>query len=182
MAAKVYKIGLTGGIGCGKSEVRKLLAQRGFSTLDADSLSKQIAANDARAVAAITQAFGDDVYSASGELQRQILAAKVFGSPKALATLNAIVHPLVFEAVEVEIAKIGRTGKNVVIIEAALFYESGWNQQMDSMIVVTAPMAKRLAWLRARDGASEAQIRARMAHQIPVEQKAARAEIGRAHV
>lgn len=173
---KIYKIGLTGGIGCGKSEVRKQLANHGLPTIDADSLAKSIAATDERAIAAIKRAFGDAVFGQDGALQREILAAKVFGDAQALARLNAILHPLVFEYVDSEIEKIARSDAHLVVIEAALFYESGWHTQMDRMIVVTAPAEKRLAWLKARDGVSEAQIRARMAHQMPVEQKVALAD------
>ncbi|MCA9741771.1 MAG: dephospho-CoA kinase [Deferribacteres bacterium] len=176
MASKILKIGLTGGIGCGKSQVRKQLAERGVPTIDADTVSRQIAAADARAIAAIKQKFGDDVYAPDGTLQRHILATRVFGDSSAIAALNAILHPLVFEYTDEQVAHFANAGEKFVVIEAALFYETGWHKQMDKMVVVTAPMNKRLVWLLRRDGVSHEQIRARMAHQIPVEKKAAQAD------
>lgn len=176
MQKKVYKIGLTGGIGCGKSEVRKRLAKLDMPTIDADDLSKQIAATDARAISAIKREFGDEMYRDGGELQRSLLAGKVFGHPENLAKLNATLHPLVFEYVDREIVKLARAGKAFVVIEAALFYESGWHKQMDLMVVVTAPIEKRLQWLKNRDGVAIEQIQARMAHQISVEHKAEQAD------
>lgn len=172
----MLKIGLTGGMGSGKSEVRRMLQQRGIPTIDADSLAKQIAATDTRAIAAIRAAFGDEVYDDAGELQRQVLAQKVFGDAEALAKLNGILHPLVFEYVDVQLRDLQAQEAWLVVIEAALFYESGWDAQMDAMVVVTAPLPRRIAWLRQRDGSSEAAIRARMRHQLPAEEKARRAD------
>lgn len=175
MQKRVYKIGLTGGIGCGKSEVRKRLEKLDIPTIDADNLSKQIAATDSRAVSAIKEEFGEDVYNKTGELQRGILADKVFGHPENLVKLNAILHPLVFEYVDRAILELGHTGEIFLVIEAALFYESGWDKQMDFMVVVTAPMEKRIQRLQHRDGVTIEKIHARMAHQLSVEKKAEQA-------
>ena len=153
-----------------------MLAAAGFPTIDADSLAKHIAAADARAVDAIKAEFGDEMYSAGGDLQRHLLAQQVFGDQAALQKLNAILHPLVFEYVEEEVHRLARTGQRLVIIEAALFYESGWDRDMDAMVVVTAPLEKRLAWLQKRDGTTAAAIESRMVHQMPVEEKARRAD------
>lgn len=172
----LVKVGLTGGIGAGKSTVRRLLAAAGFPTIDADSLAKTIANDDARARQAIVAAFGEAVYSESGQLQRQVLAEKVFGNRPALQKLNSILHPLVFEAVDAELARREAEGKRCVIIEAALFYESGWDRQMDLMVVVDAPLGQRLAWLQARDQVTAEQIHARIANQLPVEEKVRRAD------
>jgi len=173
---RILKIGLTGGMGCGKSEVRRLLAAQGIPTIDADTLAKEIAATDPRTVAAIQQAFGDDVYDASGRLRREVLAARVFGKPEALERLNRIVHPRVFEVVDEKVRELAEKGEPLVVIEAALFYETGWDREMNAMIVVTAPLEKRLTWLQRRDGASRDQIEARLQHQMPVEEKARRAD------
>ena len=176
MPTKFYKIGLTGGIGCGKSEVRRHIEKLGFATIDADSRAKKIAVEDPRAISKIKKDFSSDVYSASGVLQRDVLAGFVFGNAVALQKLNAILHPLVFESVGREIEKLKAKKRYLIIIEAALFYESGWDEQMDIMVVVTAPMKKRKEWLQQRDGVTSEQINARMKHQIPVEDKARRAD------
>ena len=100
----------------------------------------------------------------------------LFNQNRVKAQANAILHPLVFEYTDEQVAHFANAGEKFVVIEAALFYETGWHKQMDKMVVVTAPMNKRLVWLLRRDGVSHEQIRARMAHQIPVEKKAAQAD------
>ncbi len=172
----IFQVGLTGGIGCGKSAVRRMVSELGFPTIDVDTVAKNIAVEDAEAIAAIKKTFGEEVYDKNGGLQRKVLAAKVFGDRAELAKLNKIVHPRVFVHVNRLLAPFVEQGRKIAVIEAALFYESGWDHNMDKMAVVTAPMEKRLAWAQARDNSSEAEIRARMAHQIPVEEKAKRAD------
>lgn len=174
--SRICKIGLTGGMGSGKSEVRRELEKLGVPAIDADSLAKKLAAHDRRAVDAIKAAFGADMYDVSGALRREALAAKVFPDPDALQRLNGILHPLVFEAVDAEVAARQTAGQRRVVIEAALFYESGWDRQMDFMVVVHAPLENRLAWLQRRDAARAAQIRARLARQLPAAEKMQQAD------
>lgn len=171
----IFKVGLTGGMGCGKSVVRKMLENMGLPAIDADSLAKQIAQNDPEAIEEIKSTFGADVYDDMGQLRRQKLAAKVFGKPEALEKLNRILHPRVMATVDRILQTLAERGKELVIIEAALFYEVGWDKAMDRMVVVTAPLEKRIAWLQKRDGLTREQIEARLSHQMPVEEKAVRA-------
>ena len=171
----LLKVGLTGGMGCGKSSVRQLLAQW-FPTVDADTLAKEIAATDPEAVEAIKQTFGREVYDDEGHLRRKVLAGKVFGRPQALEKLNRILHPRVIAQTDERIARWRRQGEAIVIVEAALFYEVGWDRAMDRMVVVTAPLERRIAWLMQRDGLRREEIEARLLHQLPVEEKAKRAD------
>lgn len=172
----IKKVGITGGIGSGKSEVRKILADRGYPVIDADSLSKRIAGEDARARVAIKTAFGPDVFSDDGLLQRQLLARRAFADRLSIQRLNAILHPLVFENVDCEVEKAGEQGHPFIFIEAALFYETGWDKDMDAMLMVDAPLERRFDWLQQRDAVGRAQIEHRMRFQISNTEKRQRAD------
>jgi len=169
-------VGLTGGIGCGKSEVRRRLLNAGFTVLDADTLAKQLAEADPVIVNKIKKEFGEAMYDAAGHLQRKALAALVFNDRKQLEKLNGIIHPRVINAVERQIDELQQQGEKSVIVEAALHYEVHWNEAMDVMVVVSALMGKRLARVMQRDGVDEAAVHRRMANQIPLEEKVKRAD------
>lgn len=168
--------GLTGGIGCGKSEVRKRLLHAGFTVLDADTLAKQLAETDPVIISKIKKEFGEAMYDAAGHLQRQALAAIVFNNRQQLEKLNGIIHPRVINAVERQLEALQQQGEKIALVEAALHYEVHWNEAMDVMIVVNAPLAKRLAWVMQRDGVNESAVRQRMANQLPLEEKVKRAD------
>ncbi|MCI0699437.1 dephospho-CoA kinase [candidate division KSB1 bacterium] len=164
-------VGLTGGIGCGKSEVRRRLLNAGFIVLDADTLAKQLSETDPVIITNIKKEFGEQMYDAAGHLQRKALAAIVFNDRKQLEKLNGIIHPRVINAVERQIEAFQQCGEKIVIVEAALHYEVHWNEAMDVMVVVNAPMATRFARVMQRDGVDEAAVRRRMANQLPLEEK-----------
>jgi dephospho-CoA kinase len=168
--------GLTGGIGCGKSEVRKRLQQAGLSVIDADRLAKEIAENNPAVAATIKKEFGDDIYDADGHLRRKALAEIVFNNPLQLAALNAIIHPRVIATVERDLEMRREAGEKIVIVEAALHYEVNWNEAMDVMIVVSAPMNQRIPRVMQRDGVDEAAVHRRIVAQLPIEEKIKRAD------
>lgn len=169
-------VGLTGGIGCGKSEVRCRLLNAGFKVLDADTLAKQLAETDPVIINKIKREFGEAMYDAAGRLQRKALAAIVFNDRQELEKLNGIIHPRVISTVERQIDSLQQPDEKIVIVEAALHYEVHWNEAMDVMVVVSAPLAKRLAWVMQRDGVDEAAVRRRMENQLPLEEKVKRAD------
>lgn len=169
-------VGLTGGIGCGKSEVRRRLLNAGFTVLDADTLAKQLAETDPVIVNKIKKEFGETMYDTAGHLQRKALAAIVFNDQQQLGKLNGIIHPRVISAVERQLEALQQGGEKIVVVEAALHYEVHWNEAMDMMVVVSAPLAQRLAWVMQRDGVDEAAVRRRMASQLPLEEKVNRAD------
>jgi dephospho-CoA kinase len=169
-------VGLTGGIGCGKSEVRRRLLRAGFIVLDADTLAKQLAETDPVIITNIKKEFGEQMYDAAGHLQRKALAAIVFNDRKQLEKLNGIIHPRVISNVERQIEALQQRGEKIVIVEAALHYEVHWNEAMDVMVVVNAPLDTRIARVMQRDGVDEAAVRRRMANQLPLEEKAERAD------
>ncbi|MDZ7359413.1 MAG: dephospho-CoA kinase [candidate division KSB1 bacterium] len=169
-------VGLTGGIGCGKSEVRKRLLNAGFRVLDADTLARQLSETDPLIINGIKKEFGENMYDAGGRLQRKALAAIVFNDRKQLEKLNGIIHPRVINAVERQLEELQQKGEKIAVVEAALHYEVHWNEAMDVMVVVSAPISKRLAWVMQRDGVDEAAVHRRMANQIPLEEKVKRAD------
>lgn len=169
-------VGLTGGIGCGKSEVSKMLSQAGYTVLDADKLARELSDTNAGIVHAVREEFGADIYDKEGRLKRKALAQIVFNDRKKLEKLNGIIHPRVIRSVERELEARQNDGERVVFVEAALHYEIKWNEAMDLMIVVSAPMSLRLQRVMQRDNVGEEAVRRRMAMQLPLEEKVKRAE------
>jgi dephospho-CoA kinase len=170
----VLRIGLTGGIGSGKSTVSALLAARGAHLVDADVLAREVVAPGTPGLAAIVDAFGRGVVTTDGTLDRPALAAVVFADPAARATLDGIVHPLV-RARSVEIAS-GLPADAVVVNDVPLLVETGQAAAYDLVLVVEADLETRVARLVQR-GLTEADARARIAAQATDEQRRAVADV-----
>jgi dephospho-CoA kinase len=170
----VLRIGLTGGIGSGKSTVARLLVARGATLVDADVLAREVVAPGTPGLAAIARAFGDGVLTADGGLDRPALAAVVFGDGEARARLDGIVHPLVrSRAVEI-IAALPDDA--VVVQDIPLLVETRQAGAFDLVLVVEADPETRVARLVAR-GLTEADARARIAAQATDEQRRAVADV-----
>ena len=170
----VLRIGLTGGIGSGKSTVARLLAARGARVIDADVLAREAVAPGTPGLAAIAEAFGDGVLTAGGELDRPALAAVVFGDPDARSRLDGIVHPLVRARAAELIAALPPDA--VVVQDIPLLVETGQAGSFDLVLVVEADVATRVARLVDR-GLTEADARARIAAQASDEQRRAVADV-----
>jgi dephospho-CoA kinase len=170
----VLRIGLTGGIGSGKSTVSGLLAERGARVVDADRLAREVVEPGTPGLAAVSEAFGPEVLTADGALDRPALAALVFADPDARARLDGIVHPLV-RARAVEL--IGEMPADAVVVQdIPLLVETGQAGSFDVVLVVRADPEVRVARLVAR-GLTEADARARIAAQATDEQRAAVADV-----
>ena len=170
----MLRIGLTGGIGSGKSTVSALLAERGARIVDADVLAREAVAAGSPGLAAVVDAFGDGVLSADGSLDRPALAAVVFGDPVARATLDGIVHPLV-RARAVEL--ITAMPEDAVVVEdIPLLVETWQGAAFDLVLVVEADPEVRVARLVQR-GLAEDDARARIAAQATDEQRRAVADV-----
>jgi dephospho-CoA kinase len=169
----LLRVGLTGGIACGKSRVLQRLAEHGCHTLDLDAVARDVAAPGSPAVAEITAAFGTGVLGPGGALDRAALAALVFTDSGARARLNAIVHPRV-RAAEWGWTRslVDRPGA-VAVTDAALLVEAGAHLRFDRLVVVHCDPAVQLARLRARDGLDERSARARIAAQMGTSEKRA---------
>jgi dephospho-CoA kinase len=166
----VLRIGLTGGIGSGKSTVARLLTERGAHLVDSDVLAREVVAPGTAGLASVVAAFGDGVLTADGALDRPALAAVVFGDPGARARLDGIVHPLV-RARAVELVS-ALPADAVVVQDIPLLVETGQAGAFDLVLVVEADLEARVARLVAR-GLTEADARARIAAQASREERLA---------
>jgi len=162
--------GLTGNIGSGKSTVARLLAGRGVPVIDADQIAREVVQPGRPALREIAARW-PQVVSPDGTLDRKALAGRVFDDRGELARLNAIVHPRIAEEVSARIDALAGAGRPVAVYEAALIVENGLHAGLDGLIVVTAPENVRIARLRARDGMTETEARARIAAQLPEAEK-----------
>ncbi|MBI5470981.1 MAG: dephospho-CoA kinase [Ignavibacteriae bacterium] len=166
------RIGLTGGIGSGKSIVCSQFAQLGRTVLYADEIARELTDTDGAIKTAIRKAFGDAVFLDSGLVNRKALAGIVFGNELRRKKLNQIIHPRVFQAVESAIANLSEARKNpYIVIEAALIFESGMDKQLDYVVVVNADEELRIQRIMARDGISRDEVLARMRSQMDITQK-----------
>ena len=154
-------VGLTGGIGSGKSTISKAFAALGIAVFNSDEQAKALIANNAQVKKRIIAAFGEEAYQ-NGEYNRAYIAQIVFNNSEKLAILNGIVHPALAEYFK-QWAK--EQTSPYVLKEAAILFESGSYKDCDYIITVTAPEEVRIARVMARDHCTEAQVRARMAQQ-----------------
>ncbi|MEM9998274.1 MAG: dephospho-CoA kinase [Bacteroidota bacterium] len=160
-------LGITGGIGSGKSAAVAMLdALPGVRTLRADDLAKQLMHEDAALRADLVAEFGLQTYDDEGRLDRAWLASQVFGNPERLAWLNALVHPRVRNGFLAAKAQAEADGVRLLVYEAALIYETNAERHLDAVAVVDAPVETRIARVMKRDDVSRAQVEARMQHQL----------------
>jgi dephospho-CoA kinase len=172
----VQIFGLTGGIGSGKSEVARRLRERGLPVVNADQLARLAVVPGSAGLARIVEAFGANVLTRAGELDRARVAERVFSDPDARRTLDAIVHPIVRQLAATRFAELAEQGEPLACYEVPLLYEVGLDKTYSPVVVVSAPEALRRARLALRDGLSAAQIEARIAAQMPLEEKLRRAD------
>lgn len=170
-------IGLTGGIGAGKSTVARLLAEHGAVIIDADQLGHQAYRRGRPAFDQVRAAFGADVVGADGEVDRKVLGAKVFGDAAALRRLTDIVWPAILALAQEEIANARRAGATLVVLEAAVLLEAGWESEVDEVWTVAAAPQVAVARATSRDGVDGEAVRARIAAQLSNAQRAAKAHV-----
>ena len=168
-------MGLTGGMGCVKSEAARYLESLGARHVDADAISRSLTAPGGAALPAIRARFGDDVFLPDGALDRRAMAERVFGDAASRRALEAILHPLVQRQMVDEIEAAGREGVAVTILNVPLLFESGMDVLCDETWAMSAPEAAQLQRIRARDGLSERDARARLDAQLSMSERNARA-------
>ena len=168
-------LGVTGGIGSGKTTVCGFLEEQGARVFYADIEAKRLMREDPDVQAAIVDAFGEAAYDEEGALDRAYLADRVFGDAEQLDRLNAIVHPHVFKAFEAAKARAADEEVPLLVHEAALLFEAGGDEHVDATAAVVAPDADRIDWVTARDDVTPDQVRARMQHQLPQDELRERA-------
>ena len=170
-------LGLTGGIGTGKSEVTRALAGLGASVIDADRVGHEAYRPHQGIWQEVVQAFGEEILSPDGEVDRKALGAIVFSQPDARAKLNGIMHPWMAKEIERRIDQMRQDGVEVVVLEAALLIEAGWQCLVDELWVTTADEEEAVTRVSLRSGLSEEQVRGRMATQMPVAEKIRQADV-----
>jgi dephospho-CoA kinase len=179
-------IGLTGGIGSGKSTVASFLAELGATVIDVDKLWHQALKSDAELRQEIVAAFGTEVLTPSREIDRKKLGQIVFGNPETLARLNNIMHPWVYRAVRTRLGEYQRWGIRVVVLELPLLVEvplslgagqPSLSDEVDEVWVTVAPEPVVLKRLKNKSGLSEAEARARIRSQLPSEERLKHADV-----
>ena len=166
----MIKIGITGGIGSGKSTVCRVFETLGVPVFYADAVAKSIMVTDTELILGIKEAFGTESYDTSGRLNNKHIAGIVFNNSQELENLNALVHPAVFRAFD---QWIDMVPGNVpyILKEAALLFESGSYQLCDKSVLVTCPLETRIKRVMERDGATEEHVKARIDKQMSDDDK-----------
>jgi len=168
----MLRVGLTGGIGTGKSTVAGMLEELGCVVLRLDQLAHELIAPGRPAYEEIIRTFGAETRTGDGTIDRNRLAQLVFANPAQLARLNAIVHPRVIEETERRLEEIAHDAPDaIVIVEAALLVESGYHRRLDKLIVTWCTPEQQRARLIARTGLTPAEAEQRIAAQMPQEEK-----------
>ena len=166
------RIGITGGIGSGKSVVSRLLRIMGYSVYDTDSEAKRLMESSLEVVQKLSECFGRDIYH-NGRLNWGLLSSRVFGKSDKIVLLNSIVHPVV----RFDFYRWSESlNEEICFVESAILYEAGFQDTVDAVIMVYAPVELRIQRAMYRDGASEEQVRARIAAQMDDEEKRRRAD------
>jgi len=165
----MLKIGITGGIGSGKTTVCKVFELLGVPVFYADDVAKSIMLTDPTLKSGVLEAFGENSYTKSGELNRSYISSIVFNNKHELEKLNSLVHPAVFRAFDNWVS--GQTGAPYVIKEAALLYESDAYKMCDQSVLVISPIETRISRRKTRDGICVEDIQLRMNRQFSDDQK-----------
>lgn len=162
----IGRIGLTGGIGSGKSTVASYLADRGIPVIDTDAIAHELLSQPGgEIVSEITAIFGSQALAADGTIDRMGLAERVFADDALRKELEAILHPAIGRVVEERIEGLVRTS-NIVVIEVPLLFEAGWDRFVDAVVVVDCSPEQQVARFVERTGATEAEARRRMSSQM----------------
>lgn len=171
------KIGLTGGIGSGKSTVAKLLAEHGFIVVDADKIAREIMEPGSPVPDDVAAAFGDDLINEDGSLDRGELARRAFVDKQSTEKLNSITHPAIRSESERQFAAAEAAGEPAVVYDMPLLVELGMHRDMDLTVVVDVDAEERVRRLTDSRGLDEADARARIAQQIDADTRNAAADV-----
>jgi len=173
----VKVIGLTGGIGSGKSTVSQFLAELGAVIVDADKVGHEAFKPDTEAWREVVAAFGKQILTASGDIDRKKLGELVFGNPESLSRLNQIMHPRIYELVKAQLGEYRGQGVEVVVLEAPLLVEAGWTSLVDEVWVTIASESTVLGRIKGRTGLSERESLARIRSQLSSEERVKHADV-----
>ncbi len=168
----MLRVGLTGGLACGKTFVGEALQRLGCLLIQADELGHDVLAPGGEAYDGVLREFGPEILDAGGRIDRAALAARVFGLPDRLARLSALVHPPVLRREEeLLVAFALRQPHGIAVVEAAILIETGSYKRFDRIILVACTEPQQVERAMRRGGALEADVRARLSRQMPLEEK-----------
>ena len=170
-------IGLTGGIGTGKSEVTRLLGALGAVVINADQVGHEAYQPDSESWKEVVKAFGEDILRPNREIDRQKLGAIVFGDPDQLAQLNRIMHPRMAGIVSERLQSLRDRGAKVAVVEAALLFEAGWDSLVDEVWATDSPVETVIERLQARNGMSAEEVLKRIDSQMDRSERLNRAQV-----
>ena len=174
----MLRLGLTGGIGSGKSTVLAMLAERGAATIDADAISRAVTAPGGDAVDAIRQQFGPEFIAADGSMDRDRMRERAYAQPQARKQLEAIIHPLVAASIQREVERASDEGRRCAVFDIPLLVESGrWRRELDRVLVVDCSPRVQIERVIARSGLSQAQVEAIIAAQASRARRLAAADL-----
>jgi dephospho-CoA kinase len=170
-------IGLTGGIGSGKSTVSRFLAELGAIILDADKVGHEALKPGSEVWENVVNEFGKGMVTASGDIDRTRLGELVFNNPEARSRLNQLMHPPMYNMVKAQIEKYRQQGVDEVVLEVPLLVEAGWTPLVDEVWVTVASEATVIRRIRERTGLSEQEARARINAQLSSEERIKHADV-----
>ncbi len=174
----MLKIGLTGGIGSGKSEASRILSELGALVIDADIVGHETYRSGEPAFRGVVEAFGDGIVGSDGEIDRRQLGSIVFANPDNLARLTGIVWPKIREHLEKIIERAGAQREtHAIVVEAAVLFEAGWENLFDEVWVITAPEDEVLKRLEIQRNQKPEQTRARVRAQMTNDERERRADV-----
>lgn len=159
-------IGLTGGIGSGKSTVAAMLRDQGIRVVDADQIAREVVEPGQPALAELVEVFGQDILNDDGSLNRQELANRAFATEEATNALNAITHPRIEQETQRQFALAAAEKENFLVYDMPLLVERGLHEEMDMVIVVHTDIEERVRRLVEHRGLDEDDVRRRMSHQV----------------
>ena len=168
----MLKVGLTGGLACGKSFVGQAFADLGCHLIEADELGHEVLLRGGEAYADVVREFGPGILNADGSIDRKRLAAEVFGKPERLETLNRLVHPHVFLREEELIGQFAKLDpRGIVVVAAAILIESGNYKNFDRLILVECDEPLQIERAMKRDHSDREEVLARLSRQMPLAEK-----------
>ena len=170
-------IGLTGGIGTGKSEVTRLLGSLGAVVINADQVGHEAYKPDSESWKEVVKAFGEAILRSNREIDRRKLGTIVFGDPDQLAKLNRIMHPRMARIVSEQLESLRVQGTKVVVVEAALLFEAGWDSLVDEVWATDSPVETVIERLQARNGMSAEEVLKRIESQMDRSERLSRAHV-----
>ncbi len=173
----MYRIGLTGGVGCGKSTVSSYLKELGIPIIDGDKLAREAVTPGSDAMKKIRAVFGDGVFTEDGALDRRKVADLVFSDEEKRQQLNAIIHPFIWHRTQEELYKAEVAGAKAVVLDMPLLLEIGWHLRVEAVWVVYVPQEIQIQRVMGRDGFTREQVMDRIGKQMATADKLKYADV-----